>query len=131
MWVGGKGYKFFYDYLCDMSNPGLDDLAYNNLDYFSTYCFDEAYPNAWFHREWYDRAQTGSSRVVCIAPRNSAKTTCLAKKTPLWLLGRNPDLKILLLSRAAERAESNLRFIKQNIESNPMIKRVFPDLEPW
>ena len=47
------------------------------------------------------------------------------------MLGRDPDLKILLLSRAAERAESNLRFIKQNIESNPMIQRVFPGLEQW
>ena len=109
-----------------------DGMAKVNLDFFSQYCFNETYPNTWFHTRWYDTVQDESvRRAISIAPRNSAKTTCWAKKAPLWLLGRNPNIKILLLSRAAERAESNLRFIKQNIESNPMIQRVFPGLEQW
>ena len=95
------------------------DLAYSNLDFFSQWCFGEKYANAWFHRKWYDTIQdAGVTRAINIAPRNSGKTTCWAKKAPLWLLGRDPNEKILLLSRTAKRAQSNLRFIRQNIEGN-------------
>ena len=131
LWFVVRVISFFMYMFPDMSNS-LDSLAFSNLDFFSEYCFGEPFGNTWFHRRWFDTVQDeGVRRAVSIAPRNSAKTTCWGKKAPLWLLGRDNNLKILLLSRAAERAESNLRFIKQNIESNPKIKRVFPSLEPW
>lgn len=111
----------------------IDDvfLARRNLNFFSTYAFPEKYPNAEFHERWYNAAQNQKiTRVINIAPRNSGKTTVLAKKSPLWLLGRNPDLKILLLSRTSSRAQANLRFIRQSIESNKVVRTVFPNLKP-
>ena len=114
-----------------------DKMAYVNLDYFSQYCFNERLPdgspspNAWFHQRWCDTIQNPDvTHAVSVAPRNSAKTMIWGKKGPLWLLGRNHNLKMLLLSRASERAEVNLQFIKLNIESNKMVQRVFPTLKP-
>jgi predicted phage terminase large subunit-like protein len=46
------------------------------------------------------------------------------------LLGRDPDIKILVLSRTGAKARSNMRFIRQNIESNTCVRRVFPGLVP-
>lgn len=48
----------------------------------------------------------------------------------MWLLGRDHDLKILLLSRTGGRARSNLRFIRQNIVDNDRVRAVFPGLKP-
>lgn len=111
------------------------DAAYANFNYFTEYCFNEGYPNTWFHKEWGRIIQDDSiKRSLCLAPRNSSKTTTWAKKGPLWLLGRNPNLRILMLSRTAARAAANMRFIRSNIENNPYLKEVFPNLKkgyPW
>lgn len=110
-------------------------LAYQNFDFFCDWCFNEKYHNAWFHKKWCEAIQDENiHRALNLAPRNSGKTTIWAKKAPLWLLGRNPNLKILLLSRTANRATNDMRFIKSNIESNPKIRMVFPELKqsiPW
>lgn len=103
----------------------------DNLNFFSQWAFREKYDNAWFHRQWFNAAQNPEvRRAINIAPRNSGKTTCWSKKTPLWLLGRDNNIKILLLSRTSSRAMANLRFIRQNIEDNARVKMVFPTLEP-
>lgn len=111
----------------------VDDifLARRNLEFFSTYAFPEKYSNAPFHVRWLNAAQdTRIRRAINIAPRNSGKTTIWAKKAPLWHLGRDHDIKILLLSRTSSRAMANLRFIRQNIEENEKIHAIFPDLKP-
>lgn len=109
----------------------LESLAYLDLDCFSRYCFDLEYPNTGFHKLWYRLAMDYSiRRALLIYPRNSAKTTIWGKISPLWLLGHNRDLKLLIISRAFEKACANLRFIKDNIEGNPRVRGVFPDLEP-
>ena len=106
-------------------------LAYESFNFFCDYCFNEKYRNAWFHRKWCEAIENPAiKRGLNLAPRNSGKTTVWAKKAPLWLLGRDPNLKILILSRTANRAANNMRFIKSNIESNPKIRQVFPELEP-
>jgi predicted phage terminase large subunit-like protein len=45
-------------------------------------------------------------------------------------LGRDVDLKVLLLSRTGSKARSNLRFIRQNVEGNRRVRAVFPGLVP-
>lgn len=114
-------------------SPGISkaDLAYANFNYFCEYAFNEKYPNTWFHRKWCEAIQNRSvTRAINLSPRNSGKTTIWAKKAPLWLLGRNPNLKILMVSRTLGRASTNMRFIKGNIEGNPRIREIFPDLKP-
>lgn len=114
-------------------SPGISkaDLAYANFNYFCEYAFNEKYPNTWFHRKWCEAIQNQKvTRAINLSPRNSGKTTIWAKKAPLWLLGRNPNLKILMVSRTLGRASTNMRFIKGNIEGNPRIREVFPNLKP-
>lgn len=83
--------------------------------------------NKWFHEAWYNTIQDASVRSgLIIAPRNSAKSTCWAKIAPLWLLGNNPNLRIVIVSRTSTLAQTNLAFIKMNIESNDHIREVFP-----
>lgn len=102
-------------------------LAKLDLKVFSEKCFWEPCEDKWFHKEWYDVLQNRDIKNgLIIAPRSSAKSTCWAKKGPIWLLGNNPDLRIVLISRTAERSQSNLAYIKLNIESNDRIREVFP-----
>jgi len=107
------------------------DVARANLSVFSEYAWDQPFPNKWFHNEWYKSIQdVNNDKAMWVAPRNSAKTTCVAKIAPLWFLGRDHNIKILLLSRTGTKARSNLRFLRQNIEMNERVQEVFPDLKP-
>jgi len=102
--------------------------AKTDLAYFSEYCFNLV--NKPFHVEWYNTiSDLGVKSGLIIAPRNSAKSTCWAKIAPLWLLGNNPDLRIVLVSRTSTLAQTNLRFIRLNIESNDKVREVFPPME--
>jgi len=124
-------------------------LARKSLKYFSLYAYPEhddqdgLYPergNKPFHEAWYDKIQYGiyadpvlrilHPRMLTLAPRSSAKTTCIGKKTPIWLLGNDPELRILIVSKTSTLAKTNVRAIKVQIESNPVIRGVFPWLVP-
>jgi len=99
--------------------------ASTDLAYFSEHCF--GLKNKGFHDSWYMTIQDYRIRSgLIIAPRNSAKSTCWAKIAPLWLLGNNPDLRIVIVSRTSTLAQTNLAFIKMNIESNDCVREVFP-----
>jgi len=69
-------------------------------------------------------------RIHIQAPREHAKTTLLSVKYPIWRLGRNPNLRILIVSKTATLAQAIVREIRRNIESNPRIHKVFPNLKP-
>lgn len=95
------------------------------LSFFAEYCF--GFKNTWFQEEWYNTLQDSSiTSGLIITPRNSAKSTCVGRVSPTWLLGRNPDLRIVLVSRTSARAKDNLRFIKLNVESNDRVQAAFP-----
>jgi len=105
----------------------LDDAfgARISLKRFSEYCF--GFENKWFHERWYDTIQDRDVKSgLIIAPRNSAKSTCWGKVSLIWLLGNNPDLRVLLLGRTSALAKTDMRFIRLNIESNDKVKEVFP-----
>ena len=108
-----------------MSVPDVVLLARTDLKTFAEYCF--GFVNTWFHDAWYDTIQNRDVKSgLIIAPRNSAKSTCWAKVAVLWLLGTNPDLRIVIVSRTSALAKTDMRFIRQNIESNDRVKEVFP-----
>lgn len=114
--------------MIDMTIDIVSDVvlkARSDLRTFAEYCW--GFKNTWFHNKWYQTIQDYSvDSGLIIAPRNSAKSTCWGRVSPLWLLGRNPDLRIVLVSRTSSRAKDNLRFIKQSIESNDRVNKVFP-----
>ena len=101
--------------------------ARTDLKVFAEYCF--GFKNTWFHNAWYDTiADRDIKSGLIIAPRNSAKSTCWSKVGALWLLGTNPDLRIVIVSRTSMLAQDDMRFIRLQVESNDRVREVFPSL---
>jgi predicted phage terminase large subunit-like protein len=123
---------------------GLDAeaLAYGDLRFFSEWCWRGApghLPNAPFHGEIYDvlqyRGELGEKfrethRLHLEAPREHAKTTAVSVKYVLWRVGRDPNLRVVVISRTGALAASINREVRRNIENNPRFRRVFPEVEP-
>jgi len=116
-----------------LADISAEDLAYANLRYFSEYCWGGAaghVPNGEFHNEWYELLQGDDRprRLHIQAAREHAKTTCLSVKYPLWRVGRNPDLRVMIVSQSATLANTIVREIRMNIENNDRLRAVFPAL---
>lgn len=113
-------------------------LARKSLKYFSTYCFQET--NEEHHNRWFDELQFGKrdpfgnwyypSRQLRLAPRGSGKSTCVAKKAPIWILGNNPNVRLLIVTKTGTLARTINRSIRRSVEGNEKISRVFPNLKP-
>lgn len=85
--------------------------------------------NTWFHKEWQQRARE-HKKLVVFAPVEHAKTQHLGIAKPLHLLGQDPARRIAVISNTEDQAKKNLRSIRQHIESNPLVRAVFPHLKP-
>ena len=85
--------------------------------------------NADFHLEWQETLEE-YPRVVLMAPVEHAKTQQVAVGKVLHLLGVNPNLRLALISNTAQQAEKILKQIRAEIERNPRVREVFPDLKP-
>jgi len=83
---------------------------------------------AQFHREWLDAMKSGGM-VLIEAPRGHGKTSVTIGFI-LWTLGKNPNLRIKLLSQNDDKAKERLFEVRQNLEQNNALKLVFPHLEP-
>ena len=112
-------------------SPKLDQTqsdayrARSDLQVFAEYCF--GFKNTGFQEQWYDTIQDARvKKGLIIAPRNSAKSTCWARVAVLWLLGVNPDIRIVIISRTSSLAKTDMRFVRLNIESNDRVREVFP-----
>jgi len=123
-----------------------EHLAYFNLRYFSEWCWGHVprhRPNAPFHNEIYDilqyKGEDGelfkrTHRLHVEAPRYHAKTTCFSVKYPLWRIGRDQNVRVVVISRTGKLATDINREVRRNIENNPFYRRVFPEIEahsPW
>lgn len=81
------------------------------------------------HEEWHRLADT-HPRLVIQAHIESAKTSSLTIARTLWLLGRNPGLRVAIVSNTHGQAAKILRVIAQYIEKSAELHEVFPDLKP-
>jgi len=118
-----------------LGDVSAEDLAYANLRFFSEWCWEESAghkPNGGFQDEWYRLlGGVGRPRRLHIqAAREHAKTTCLSVKYPLWRVGRDSALRVMIVSKSATLATTILREIRQNIEGNDRLRRVFPGMRP-
>ncbi len=68
--------------------------------------------------------------VGILIPRNHLKSTIVSGAFPLWLLGNNPNLRIMICSAVKELSESLVSYIRDNIAANKRLKQVFPNLQP-
>ena len=120
------------DLLGDIS---ADDFAYMNLRFFSEHCWSDIagqVKNGAFQNEWYELLGRGirPTRLHIQAAREHAKTTCLSVKYPLWRVGRDVDLRVMIVSKSSTLAKTIIREIRQNIESNKQLQSVFPSMVP-
>lgn len=60
-----------------------------------------------------------------LEPRGSFKTTVFSQALPIWLLIRNPDLRILLDSAVLQNSIDNLRVVKQHFEGGEKLRYLF------
>ena len=89
------------------------------------------------HAEWHALADR-HTRLVLWSFVESAKTTQLSVIRPIWLLGRNPNLRLAVLSNTSGQAVKIVRGIARYIETSPEVAQVFPNLrksardgDPW
>jgi predicted phage terminase large subunit-like protein len=62
-------------------------------------------------------------------PRDHGKSTQVCARL-VWELGRNPGLRIQIVCATEALAAERGRFVRRAIESNPEVRKMFPNLKP-
>lgn len=79
------------------------------------------------HREWV-RLMNANDQLILFAPVGHAKTFLMRWRL-LWELGRNPNLRTVLIGATQALPMKTLSAIRTEIEANPIVHRVFPHLQ--
>lgn len=74
--------------------------------------------------------QPGASTATVLAPVGAAKSTQITRWRVEWEVGKNVNLRVLLMSATSQLPESLLSGIKGDITDNPFTQAVFPWLRP-
>lgn len=74
------------------------------------------------------RGKSGISRLIIEVPPRYGKTLTTSRLFPAWAIGRNPDIRVMLVSYGASLARKNSRLTRNFIKS-PYYRGVFPDIE--
>lgn len=81
------------------------------------------------HSAWHQLADE-HDRLVLLAAIESGKSSQLSVTRTLWLLGKDPTLRIGIVSNTSGQSVKLLRTIKRYIESSAELHAVFPHLRP-
>lgn len=81
------------------------------------------------HDRW-QRYITKYSRLIIWSHVDGGKTNQVAIGRVLWELGRNPNLRVVIISKTNDLAMKIVRAIGQYIERSPELREVFPNLRP-
>lgn len=81
------------------------------------------------HRRWSDLCAQVRNLIIW-SHRESGKTTQISVARTVWELGRNPNLRCLILSNTNGIAQKIVKAIAGLIEENERLKKVFPHLKP-
>ncbi len=93
----------------------------------------QAVEQAPIHEQWHQLCDTHDQLVIW-SHIESGKTSQLSIARPLWLIGRNPALRIAIISNTHDQASKIVRTIARYIEKSDELHRVFPGLrkgDPW
>jgi hypothetical protein len=85
------------------------------------------------HAEWHDFLDA-HKRCVVWAHIEAAKSSTFCVARVLWLLGRNPGLRIAIVSNTDGQAQKPIRAVARYIEQSGTLRQIFPKLrkgEPW
>jgi hypothetical protein len=80
-----------------------------------------------FHREW-QRLITQHKRAIIWSAVETGKTQAISIARALWELGRNPALRILIVSNTDGQAKKIIATIARYIEQSAELRLVFPEL---
>ena len=69
-------------------------------------------------------------RLFHAAPRDHGKSTLYAFLLPLWEMVRNPEIRILLVSKTLDLASRFITTLRQEIETNERIRALYGNLKP-
>ena len=81
------------------------------------------------HREWHEKLDS-SPRFVLWAHVDSGKTQQIAVGRTLWLLGKNPNRRCVIITKTQELAKKIVRTCKEYLERSVDLREVFPHLQP-
>ena len=81
------------------------------------------------HIEWQDLLMK-SDRAVLWSATELGKSTSISIGRVLWEIGRNPNIRIVLISDTASTAKKLIKAIKVYIERSAEYRRVFPGVLP-
>lgn len=81
------------------------------------------------HVEWHDLMDQ-HDRLVLWSATELGKTTHFSIARALYEIGRNPNIRILIVSDAADRAKKIVKAIKTYIERSSEYRMVFPHVQP-
>ena len=100
------------------------DLARTDPNHFMSYVFG-------FHQHEYmsamqDMISENPRSVIMVSPESGKSSQATVGRT-LYELGRNPDLRCLIVTANLELGKNFLSEIKQHIENNPRLVQVFPN----
>lgn len=111
-----------------MDNPAIAAARFNLLD-FTTFTYPEYQVN-WHHRvmfEHLDQFIDGRiKRLMIFAPPRHGKSEIVSRRLPAYILGKNPDAKIIAASYGADLARRMNRDVQRIIDSE-LYEQVFPD----
>lgn len=85
--------------------------------------------NAAFQEEWQELLEENRFAVL-LASVEHGKSTQIGVGKMLWLIGSHPNRRYAFISNTAEQAKKILRAIRTEIETNPRVREVFPNLKP-
>lgn len=99
---------------------------FNELAFSDT--FGEPIRNNWHHLEWFDLTEF-HDRLLIEAAREHAKTEIFGKALPLFEIGVNPNVRILIVSATFDQAAQRTRVLREHIERNEAYGAIFPEVE--
>jgi phage terminase large subunit-like protein len=82
------------------------------------------------HVEMANHVQSGGTKTLTLVPRGHYKTTIGAEGYPIWRLVKDSNDTILLANATLGNSQKFLRAISWHIESNEILRWVFPELIP-
>lgn len=80
------------------------------------------------HLEWHHAANQGQNLIIWAFPE-SGKSQMMSIGRTLWLLGKNPRLRIAILAAAERQVKKLIASLRRHIESNTVLHKIFPDLK--
>lgn len=101
--------------------------ARKNINAFAEYVFE--FKQISIHRSWQKFADE-NPRAFIEAPQEHGKTTQMAVIRPLFKLGQNPERWFKIVTSNDDKGADILSECSTNIESNPRLHKVFPNLIP-